>query len=926
MILFSPLPALLNTLRRAVFLSLGLGLGAFLLLGQPAQAAAPINDNFGNSKLLTGGSGLIAGDTTLASQEGGEPDHAGNPASKSLWYVWHCSSGGTLTLSVVDNTFSFALAVYTGQTLDTLTPVASTRNTSLSISLIPGTVYRIAMDGLDASSGTFALRWKQTLLPGKGPDLTVPLDMIQLKVVDQSFPFSDCEVSEHCVVQGKRRLLRFDMHTVNIGTEDLVFGPPGNSPMFQYAPCHNHYHFEALAAYRVLTLSNEIVRIGNKFGFCLEDVLNSHAPAGAPKVYNCDYQGIQSGWSDIYNADLPCQYVDLTGLPVGDYQLEIELDPLNQIPESNEENNRIRVPFYLPPACSGPPANDAMLSAQVIQGKIATVLGDTSCATRQSGEPSHSPDDGGIATKSIWYSWVAPDDSPVDISTEGSAFDTVLAVYEGDGSLRRVANNNDIALLNRQSRVGFMPVSGRRYLIAVDGSEQSEGVQSGLVVLSINPSGNDLLETCQVIQGASGSVLGSILHATVDDGEPLHAGETADASVWFCWTAPSSSTYAFDTVGSTFDTLLAVYVGDALNSLTPIASDNDLGGKGSSRLSFQATAGTTYRIAVARRKSDDPGTSGVLQLNWNSGAPKAPVIVSQPRSVATFAGSNAVLTVSASGSLPLSYQWFQGLTALADTATLQGAQAPTLQLKQLKESDRGVYKVRVSNPVSQVDSVAVNLVVATPNRVVFVEPMSVTSGSSVAVGVSVAARGGENAFQFSISYDASLMHGLGVELAQELPMGAVLQVDSTQSAFGWLGVRVQLPAGAVLPNGNQHLAVLAFQLASGLVPEQRLFLCFDDQPLAREVRGADGALLSTLYACGNLFVAEQNLLSGRFNDQGLFELTLQGVAGATYEFQYSTDLRNWSVLSTEFNPAGVLIVTDGAQHPNGRCFYRTIRK
>lgn len=52
-----------------------------------------------------------------------------------------------------------------------------------------------------------------------------------------------------------------------------------------------------------------------------------------------------------------------------------------------------------------------------------------------------------------------------------------------------------------------------------------------------------------------------------------------------------------DTQGSDFDTLLAVYSGDAVNSLSAVASNNDDGGA-QSTVSFTATAGNTYRIAV----------------------------------------------------------------------------------------------------------------------------------------------------------------------------------------------------------------------------------------------------------------------------------------------------------------------------------------
>ena len=918
---------MLRQLRFALFAVLV----GFFTTASLVLTAAPANDNFASARLLTGAQGSSSGINDEASRELDEPDHAGNTGGKSVWYVWHCSSGGILSLSVANASFGYSLAVYTGKTLSALTPIVAAQNASLTLGLTPGTVYRVAVEGLDGASGTFDLRWKQTLLPGKGPDLTIPRELIQLKVVEQTFPASDCEVTEHCVALGKRRLLRFDMHTVNIGVEDLVFGPPSDSPLFQFAPCHNHYHFEALAAYRVLTISNDLVRVGNKFGFCLEDVLNISAIPGSAKTYSCDYQGIQAGWSDIYNADLPCQYVDLTGLAPGDYQLEIELDPLRQIPENNEENNLIRIPFYLPAACTTPPANDDFRDAQILSGRVVTALGDTTCASRQGGEPSHSPDDGGVAARSIWFSWTAPDGSPVTISTEGSAFDTVLAIYEGNIPLpnNRVANNNDIAKFVKQSRVSFVPVAGRRYSIAVDGSEQSDGVQGGQVVLNINPSGNDAFNACETLSGSSGTVLGSILNASIEDGELSFIATLSEASVWYCWTAPSSDTYTFDTVGSAFNTLLGVSTGSSLETLQLVASDDDSGGVGTSRLSFQAIAGTEYHIVAAVKKGlNEPMTTSVFQLSWRSSSPStAPMIVTQPSSVTALIGGTAKYSVAVKGSVPLTYQWFHGVSSLSDGLNVIGSKSATLSLTDLQASDRGVYSVRVSNPVSSVDSVSVNLVAATPNRVVFVEPMTVIGGSTPLVGVAIAARGGESSLRFSLSYDPTLLTDPLAQLSSDLPMGSQLEVDTTQSAFGWLGLRIQLPAGVTLSPGNLRLAWVQYQLGGGLIPDQRLSICFEDEPLTREVRAGDGSLLDTLYACGNLIVIEHSVLAGRFLNDRAFELTLQGSPNAPYEFQFSTDLVNWSTLSTQSNtPGGTLVFVDDVNHQRVQCFYRAVRK
>src|SRR5436190_7322785 len=59
--------------------------------------------------------------------------------------------------------------------------------------------------------------------------------------------------------------------------------------------------------------------------------------------------------------------------------------------------------------------------------------------------------------------------------------------------------------------------------------------------------------------------------ATKEQGEPLHAGLNGGRSVWFNWTAPATGTTRITTLGSSFNTLLAVYTGTAVNTLANIA-------------------------------------------------------------------------------------------------------------------------------------------------------------------------------------------------------------------------------------------------------------------------------------------------------------------------------------------------------------------
>jgi outer membrane protein assembly factor BamB len=100
-------------------------------------------------------------------------------------------------------------------------------------------------------------------------------------------------------------------------------------------------------------------------------------------------------------------------------------------------------------------------------------------------------------------------------------------------------------------------------------------------------------------------------HGTREPGEPLHAGQPGGASLWWTWTAPSTGATTIDTAGSAIDTVLAVYTGNSLGSLTLVAANDDIPGGTTSRVSFTAQADTTYRIAVDGKH----GATGLIVLN-----------------------------------------------------------------------------------------------------------------------------------------------------------------------------------------------------------------------------------------------------------------------------------------------------------------------
>ncbi len=120
----------------------------------------------------------------------------------------------------------------------------------------------------------------------------------------------------------------------------------------------------------------------------------------------------------------------------------------------------------------------------------------------------------------------------------------------------------------------------------------------GAAVAGVGTESNDAFAAARALSGTADSDSGSNTLASSEPGEPAHDGTAATRSLWWTWTAPASGLLTLDTNGSSFDTLLAVYTGSALASLTLQASDDDSGDGSQSRLDLVVAAGTTYRIAV----------------------------------------------------------------------------------------------------------------------------------------------------------------------------------------------------------------------------------------------------------------------------------------------------------------------------------------
>ncbi len=269
--------------------------------------------------------------------------------------------------------------------------------------------------------------------------------------------------------------------------------------------------------------------------------------------------------------------------------------------------------------------NDNFVDAKVISGPSGAVQGTTLGATSEDGEFGHG---NSSSASSIWYEWTAPDDLEVTVDTCHALAEFVYGafdVYIGDSldTLTLAAssfdNNADPDDPN-QCRTTFPASSGTEYRIALVSANPGF---DGPVVLDwtsvpVTRPANDDLADAQVISGRSGSVTGSNVNATQEPGVPDYGyAGFSDVSIWYDWTAPADGEVTFNTCasrneantenGGWLDTILAVYTGSLVDALTEVALNDDdeaeLCGGGrlyvvGSRVTFMATAGTTYHVAV----------------------------------------------------------------------------------------------------------------------------------------------------------------------------------------------------------------------------------------------------------------------------------------------------------------------------------------
>jgi len=223
-----------------------------------------------------------------------------------------------------------------------------------------------------------------------------------------------------------------------------------------------------------------------------------------------------------------------------------------------------------------------------------------------------------------------------------------------------------------------------------------------------------------VFFGFSNSLHGTTFGATREPNEPNHGGLVGGKSVWLDWQAPTTGIVTFDTIGSGFDTILAVYTFDSTGRLVPVVSDDDSAGNRCSRVRFNALGQTTYTIAL----DGLAGASGYFGLNWSleQTSQQVPIILVQPHDqvvqpgIATGATFDVVLQTNVEFS-NFSYLW------LHNGQPISGATKPSFTVGNPGANDLGDYSVVVNNGVRSITSQTASLQLATDPQLHFVSKL-----------------------------------------------------------------------------------------------------------------------------------------------------------------------------------------------------------
>ena len=220
-----------------------------------------------------------------------------------------------------------------------------------------------------------------------------------------------------------------------------------------------------------------------------------------------------------------------------------------------------------------------------------------------------------MVSPNIWYCYTAPCTGDITVSLAGSSYDTMLAVYKGCECFPTQADFiacNDDFDGTYQSQVTFAVIAGEQYLVEVGGY----GAETGRGLITIKCEG-DVGPPVSKDNCANARPVGDVTDMPFETTNATFDGPglcMTSPNIWICYTAACTGDVTVSLMGSSYDTMLAVYDGcecyPTVNDL--IECNDDAGNSYQSEITFAAIAGNQYLIEIGGYASETG--QGVLNI------------------------------------------------------------------------------------------------------------------------------------------------------------------------------------------------------------------------------------------------------------------------------------------------------------------------
>ncbi len=357
------------------------------------------------------------------------------------------------------------------------------------------------------------------------------------------------------------------------------------------------------------------------------------------------------------------------------------------------------------------PSNDEIENAILFDQPTHLVRLNTLAATHALDDPSFpcAIKEARPGSASVWYKFVPSADAHVTINTVTSTYDTLLGIWTGTrGALTNLACDDDgggnfTSLLTRvhvqQGVTYYVEVAA----YAGQDNPIQETVKGGVsafsggalilnFALSLPPANDEIENATDITTTPFNDTLDTVTATAANDDPsfpcPYGGARPGGASVWYKFVPSEKGLLDANTIGSAYDTLLAVWTGTR-GALTNVACDDDSGGSLSSKLTeVPLQAGTTYYVEVASYAMDS--TTAAVKAN-------------EPR--ALLAGGNLVFALNfAPNAVPTPTQLtpypgkhIKKLKAKLDWTNVNGATEYHLQVRRNKASGPIILETSTAN-------------------------------------------------------------------------------------------------------------------------------------------------------------------------------------------------------------------------------------